>query len=198
MIVSLELPLPKLEPDDWNKWWNIWNNYSQPLRKIRISPNAKQGLHIGFDVIREETFATTYEAVFLNLEELYPSLFNQIKGLPIRILCARFVQSKGHFPAHVDNFRKSWQIRNMFYCQDPISQWYYTDLENRNKKYLTFSNTNWWAYLDGSIKHGSEYREQFPKIILQVFSLASETSEYIEKYINTAESKLEYDNNSSV
>lgn len=170
-IVSTPLDLPHLEPDNWDRWWDIWNEFSRPLAKTGVSPNSESGLHVGFDVFKIPQFNPVYKADYVDLKSLYPDLYNQILSLPVTIYGARFVSSRGDFSAHIDNKWHSWSIRNMFYCPDAEPQWYYTDREGNNKKYLIMpETTNWWAYLDGAIKHGTHYKPEFPKIILQVFS----------------------------
>lgn len=185
MIVSTPLPLPRLEPDDWEKWWNLWNKFSQPLEKVGKTPNKEVGLHVGFDVYVTSKFKPSYQATFLDFSEHYPYLLEQIMSVPVEIYGARFVMSRGNFPAHIDNSITAWQVRNMFYCQDPEQQWYYTDLENKNKIFLKLpADTNWWAYKDGAVKHGTIFKETYPKIILQLFTHPVQTKEYVEKVIN--------------
>lgn len=171
MIVSTPIKFPALVPDDWDKWWDIWNKHAKPLVKTGVSPNSESGLHFGFDVYKVEQFKAVYTAEFVDLKELYPSLFSQIMSLPVTIHNVRFVRSLGHFPAHVDEMAPTWALRNMFHCDDPKPQWYYTSLDGTYKKYLPLpENRNWWAYYDGYIKHGTIYREEYPKIIVQVFA----------------------------
>ena len=183
-IVSTPIDFPALKPDDWDKWWYIWNKFSEPLIKSRASLNNDVGKHIGFDVYRHNLFNPVHSAKFVNLEVLYPSLYEQIVSLPIKIYGARFLMSAVDFPAHIDNGFKSWSLRSMFHCEDLEPQWYYTDMENNNKQYLSMpAFTNWWAYLDGAVKHGTHYREKYPKIILQVFSSIPSTNSFVEKSI---------------
>lgn len=184
VIASLPIDYPKLLPDDWDKWWSIWNSFSKPLEKTGNTPNSRPGLHVGFDVHRSNVFSPNYSAPYLDLSKLYPSLFEQIMSLPINIYGARFVKSNGNFPPHIDNFVPSWSLRNMFYCNDPEPQWYYTDRNDNNIQYLKLPDeTNWWAYRDGIIKHGTTYREEYPKIILQIFSHRQSTEKFVLKSV---------------
>ncbi len=191
MIVSLPLPLPKLIPDDWNKWWGIWNKYAQPLEKIGVSPNSEAGKHFGFDVYSNGTFQPTYKAPLINLAELYPSLNNQLTNLPFEVYTIRFVMSKGNFLPHVDNFKPTWQVRNMFWCEDPNPQWYYTDLKNTKKEYLRLpEDKNWWAYVDGMVKHGTDYNPGHEKIIVQIFGHPVSIGRYVIKALRESNEGL--------
>lgn len=194
-IVSIPLNLPKLEPDDWDKWWHIWKNYATSLKKIGTSPNQESGLHIGFDVYKHPGFTPVYSADYLDLKVIYPMLYEQIMSLPVYLYGARFVSSHGDFKAHIDNRYTNWAIRSMFSCQDPTPQWYYTKIDNTETKFLKLpDNTNWWAYQDGIIKHGTIYRKEYPKIILQVFSEPKTTSEFVKTQLNIyPDHQIEYD-----
>jgi hypothetical protein len=179
MIVSTILDLPKVIPDDWEKWWSIWNTHSRELHKVGKSPNSESGVHVGFDVFKTSKFKPAYAAEFCDLKSLYPSLFESVMALPIDKLGVRFVMSRGDFPAHMDNKWPNWSIRNMFFCDDPNPQWYYVSGEK--KMWLTLpEESNWWAYKDGTVKHGTIYREQYPKIIIQYFTLAYTAAKYVE------------------
>ena len=179
MIVSTTLPLPKLEPDNWQKWWDIWQTYKSPLQKRLKTPNLMSGLHVGFDIYRTSRFIPAYIADFVDFSVIYPTLLDQVMSVPVDIIGARFVMSLGDFPAHVDNHYPSWAIRNMFYYTE--HNWYYTDINGNNRKELILpDNTNWWAYLDGKIKHGTEYNTESPKILLQLFTDPYKTKKYIE------------------
>lgn len=182
MIVATPLNLPKLQPDDWGKWWDVWREQAKPLTKKRQSPNSQSGLHVGFDIYRHKLFTPTYEAVFCDLESLYPSLYEQAINLDAKLYGVRFVMSHGDFPAHMDNAWPSWSIRSLFHCEDPNPQWYYTRKDGTDKRWLTLPDeTNWFSYLDGVIKHGTHYNEAHPKIILQVFCHATYSQAITEK-----------------
>lgn len=184
MIISTPLNLPKLEPDDWDKFWNIWETNVSPLVKVNPSPNKRSALHVGFDIFREPWFKPVYDAKHVYLDKIYPELYNSIMSLPVKIFCARFVSSRSDFPPHVDNFSPSWIIRSMFYTENNDYQWYYTDLDNNNpKKLVQPETTNWWAYKDGLAKHGTVYNQENPKILLQIFSKIEDTNRFVENQI---------------
>lgn len=191
MIVSTPLNLPKLEPTSWEIWWEIWKQ-AERLTK-RYETHNVPGAHFGFDVYKHPNFQPTYTAKLVDLEKLDPGLYNQIMGLPIKIYCARFVQSRADFTPHADNLKENWAIRSMFYGGE--NQWYYTNMEGTDRKELRLPpSTNWWAYLDGAIKHGTTYVESEPKIILQLFTHPVYTKRYIESMISAfPEYVIEYD-----
>ena len=170
MIVSTPIDLPRLAPDDWHLWWDIWKTYAKPLTKVNQSPNSMTGEHIGFDVFKVQNLKSTYVAPFCPLNNLYPSLYSQLFKFSFAPAGIRFVMSNSNFYPHHDNGYENWSIRNMFYCEDPQPQWYYENANTGNRQWLKLpSSTNWWAYKDGVIKHGTIFRPEYPKIIVQVF-----------------------------
>lgn len=182
MIVSTPLNLPPLKPTNWELWWEIWKNHAAPLVKRVKNHNQESSVHFGFEFIRNNFFSTVYKANYVDLRQLDRELYEQVMSLPIKIFSARLLQSLADFPPHTDNRFTSWAIRSMLFCEDPETQWYYTDLNNQNKKYLKLpQETNWWAYLDGAIKHGTTYKESYPKIILQLFTERKATEEFVRR-----------------
>lgn len=186
MIISTPLNLPKLVPSDWDKWFSIWSQHGQQLKKTRGNHNSMSGLHFGFDVYKHERALTDYDAVKIDMESLWPEFYQELMDMiPVEPYVVRFVMSTGDFPAHTDNAFRNWQLRSLFYHPDPNPQWYFTDLDGERKEFLRMpEQTNWFAYLDGACKHGTHYNPEHPKILLQIFSHAFTTKKYVETQLN--------------
>jgi hypothetical protein len=181
MILSTVLNVHKIVPDDWDRWWEIWKE-AEPLSRSNAGHNRSNvGLHRGFDVYKTNMFHPRYEAKFVDLREIYPTLFEQLMQLPVRLKGIRIVQSYGDFPAHTDNAWPSWSIRTMFHCADPNPQWYYKPIGmDEPKTWLKLpEESNTWAYLDGRIRHGTDYSEQYQKIIVQYFTNDFDTKDWV-------------------
>lgn len=182
MLISTPVALPKVEVSDWPKFWSIWNIHGRELTKVRASPNAMSGKHFGFDILRTPGFFPTYAAPLCNLDVYMPELYRSIINvLPLSTRCVRLVESRGDFPAHYDNFVAAWSLRCMLYCADPKPQWYYTPLDSTSQTFLRLpEQTNWWAYRDGAVKHGTMYNPEYPKILIQVFGDFSVTKKLVD------------------
>lgn len=185
MILSTPVALPLLKPDDIDKWRALFAEHAQPLLKTGQSPNAYAGGWVGFDAFASPMFRPVYKAVKVDLERLYPQVWNDVwRDLPPRITGIRFVQSTGAFPPHVDNHSLSWQLRCLFDCDNSADHWYYTKLDNTEPRDLVLPpETTWFAYCDGGLKHGTRLLEGRPKVLLQVFSLGDGFSELVQKSI---------------
>lgn len=181
MIIHTPLALPKIEPDDWAVFWNIWNQYSAPLIKVQenvgfisTSPVGRNDIWNGLDIYKPTPFRGSWEAPFYNIKEHLPNLYNMISSLPIpNIRCVRLVSSTMQVPAHSDDNNDIWVARAMFYYTATTSQWFFTKPEDPDGKrtYISYpDDTNWFAYNDMHCWHGTDYDAQNPKILLQVFS----------------------------
>lgn len=186
MILSTVLNIPRIVPDDWEKWWDVWKEATPLSRSIEGHNKTTVGLHCGFDVYKTASFYPRYQAKFVDLREIYPSLFEQVMQLPLRVKGIRFVQSYGDFPAHTDNTWPSWSVRTMFHCEDPNPQWYFQPLNvDEPKRWLELpEESNTWAYLDGRIRHGTIYSESYPKIIIQYFTNDYDTNIWVPKHFD--------------
>jgi hypothetical protein len=115
--------------------------------------------------------SVAYQPPAVVLKTVYPSFYRQLKAaLPFYIFGVRFCQSQDSFPAHRDNHKPSWQLRCMM--QGSSDQWYYERLNKTDRKPLVLSpETNWWSYLDGECLHGTEFKPDDKKTLVQVYSL---------------------------
>lgn len=180
MILATPVLLPKIEPDDWERFWAVWHMNKRPLVKQTPTPNGMYGgKWEGFDVYHSPFFRANYKAEKHDLLMSYPSLWQAIMDVvPRNTSGVRFVESKCPFPAHIDNHTPTWQLRCMFYCENPSEQWYYTRMDGTDERPLKLAHdTNWFAYKDGALKHGTRYDFEKPKILLQVFGATSAVEE---------------------
>lgn len=195
MIVSTSMNIPKIVPDDWDRWWDIWQNHSKVLVRTVETHNAV-GAHEGFDIYLRKGFAPKYKAPFIDLENLYPSLYEQIMSIPLSLWGVRFIKSYDDFPAHRDNELPNWSLRTMFHCEDPNPQWYYTPRENKNDRTWLHlpEDSNTWAYLDGMLCHGTVFSKQYPKILIQYFAPQAELNAFVKSQLHyKPEYNIEYD-----
>lgn len=183
-VVSLPIDLPRIVPDDWAVWWDVWNNNAVQLIKNQRSPNSESAIHVGFDVFRSPLFFPVYSAPLIDLRPYLPRMMETLLTLPVKCHGIRFVQSRSDFPLHVDHRFPVWQLRYMFSCDDPAPQWFYSNMDGTDSQPLQLpESTNWWAYHDGFCKHGTNYVEKYPKIIIQVFADQAQTANLVEQNI---------------
>lgn len=195
MIVYTPLDLPKIEPDDWNIFWDIWNQYSDNLVKVvsngshSKSAVGRNDLWRGLDIYKNPLMMPGWQAPFYDIKEKLPKLYNTITSLPIsNIRQVKLVSSKLQVNPHSDDEKDIWVARAYFHYTAPTEQWWFTKPGNSSgeRSYITRPNeTNWFAYNDKYCWHATDYDPKYPKILLQVFASslpADLINRSIEKY----------------
>jgi hypothetical protein len=206
-IIATPIDLPLIEPDDWNVFWEIWNNHSGFMTKLKnyrsssaipIVPGApilQKNLWQGMEIYSTPESVPGWLAPVVDIKEKLPKLYKTISTLPINnVVRATLVQSHSDFLPHHDSNYKRWLFRANFYVTSPTPQFYVTTpgtpTEQFDKKFINLpKETNWFAYDDTKCRHGSDYHSDYPKILLQVMTstIADNTeiiNRSIEKYKN--------------
>jgi len=195
MIVYTPLDLPRIEPDDWDVFWDIWNQYSDNLVKVLYNgPHSdpavgSNDIWRGLDIYKNPNTLNSWQAPFYDIKEKLPKLYSTITSLPIsNIRQVRLVSSKLQVNPHTDDNKDMWVARAYFHYTSPKEQWYFTKPGEYygNRTYITRApETNWFTYNDKYCWHATDHDPEYLKILLQVFasSLPKELVEQsIEKY----------------
>jgi len=195
MVIAYALDFPKIEPDDWNVFWNIWSQHAKPLIKyVNEGANPYQSpvpllakdRWIGLDVYHND-IRTNWIAPFVDISKSLPNMYKALLPAEIpNIRKVRIIQSTMHHPPHSDKGIDFWEIRAMLQCDNPSEHWYYTPYGNKTKKLpLKLPNeTNWFTYNDGNCHHGTEYFPLRPKYLVQIYYNGELASEIHTRSIN--------------
>ena len=179
MIVYTPLDLPKIEPDDWDVFWQIWNQYSGKLIKVRSNGShsdaivGRSDIWQGLDIYKNSNLHV-WQAPFYDIKEQLPKLYNTLISLPIsNIRQIRLVSSKLQVDPHSDDVKDIWVARAYFHYTSPKEQWFFTKPGDYygERSYITRpAETNWFAYNDKHCWHATDYNPEYPKILLQIFA----------------------------
>lgn len=187
MIISTPLDIPKIEPDDWNLFWDIWNKHSAPLKKQWVNNGSELDkkdapvVWTGLDLYDKWPAGTSWRAPLFKAEKLFPKMFKIIFDLNLQKLYrVRVISSIEAINAHSDDSADWWSIRAFLHNPSPKQQWYFTKPFDRfgTRTYLKMSEeTNWFAYHDSAVWHGTDYDPKYPKLLLQLYSWPLRTSD---------------------
>jgi hypothetical protein len=193
MIVATPIDYPKVEPDDWGVFWNIWNMYAKPLHKKFKNPfcskNAPVGatdVWIGLDIYIKYNVPFAWQAPFYNIKDLLPTMYNSLLSIDDKIYRIRLIQSLQDILPHTDENRNQWNFRSLVFHQSTTPQWYFInpDDPDRARAYLTMpADTNWFMYNDKYVHHGSDYDPLNKKIILQLYTTSTVSTDFLEHNI---------------
>lgn len=180
MIVYSPLDLPKIEPDDWNIFWDIWNQHSDNLVKVisngthSDSSVGRSDVWQGLDIYKNTKIPNVWDAPFYDIKEKLPKLYNTITSLPIsNIRQVRLVSSKMKVDPHSDDVKDIWVARAYFHYTASSEQWFFTrpgDFYGERTYITRPSETNWFTYNDKYCWHATDYDPMYPKILLQIFA----------------------------
>ena len=194
MIIATPLDLPRIEPDSWDIFWDIWNEHSANLVKVldNTTKNAQKGatnIWKGLDIFSKNKYKTAWDAPLIDISNTLPKLYNLCATLPIQnVYRVRLVSSLESFDSHTDDNIDKWSIRAYFHYTDTKDQWYFTkpnDVLGSRHYYHCPKDTNWFAYNDKHCWHGTDFDSKHPKILLQIFSFGNNDeliNASIEKY----------------
>lgn len=193
MIIFTPLDLPKIEPEDWNVFWNIWDTYSDFLVKkninVKNSP-AKIGSNSvwrGLDVYNHGDIAVSWDAPYYDIKKELPLFLNRLLNLPIPFLYKiRIIQSNCNIIAHTDDNKDTWSVRGYLYYTSNKSQWYFTKPKGNKRFYMDLpSDAMWFSYNDKYSWHGTDFDPEHKKLLIQFYyfgNIKSLVDSSIEKY----------------
>lgn len=176
MIIYTPLDLPRIEPDDWDIFWKIWNDHAKPMYKKLKGGwefyRPDKSLWHGIDIYKETEKIHAWPAPYYDIQYELPNLYNLIKTLPLTVERARLVESKESFGAHTDDNVDKWVARAHFYNQAAHGQWFFTAPGGIGEKFYMSGpeDTNWFAFNDRHCWHGTDYDSNRPKILLQIYT----------------------------
>lgn len=179
MIIYTPLDLPKIEPDNWDVFWDIWDRNAQPLVKVgrnastSTAPIGCKSIWLGFDIIKKNFGHTAWEAPFYDISAELPNFFTSIQDLDFPLMYrARLLMSVRDINAHTDDDKDVWHTRSFIHYTSDKPQWYFT-LPGDPKGPRTYidmpTDTNWFAYNDKHCWHGTDFDANNKKILLQIY-----------------------------
>jgi hypothetical protein len=178
MIVYTPIDLPKIEPDNWDVFWDVWNTHRNYLVKtkmntsISLTPVGISDMWLGLDIFKKTTGYASWQAPFFDIKQSLPNMYNSLVTLFPNATIIRLVQSQKNVEAHTDDNRNVWHIRAYLHYTSSKSQWYFTKPHDAggNRTYIDLpEETNWFAYNDLNAWHGTDFDPDNKKILLQVF-----------------------------
>jgi len=193
MIVYTPLNLPKLEPDNWDTFWNIWNSHSDFAVKTAINGThsrtslGSNSIWRGLDIFKKLTGLTSWECPYFDISVDLPLMYASIGQLNIKTLYrVRLLQSLINISSHADDNSNQWKIRGFLHYTDIKSQWYFTRPGGSKKTYATLpSNIQWFAYNDGLSWHGTDFNPDHKKILIQLYFHGSIDETILQSNIKT-------------
>jgi hypothetical protein len=176
-IISTPLIFPKVEPDDWDVWWKLWNKNSKFLMKVVNNHNEGRARWLGMDIYVghgiDSAQVTGYHAPYIPYPELFKKLLDNIDQLPINVKVIRAVSSIYEVSPHSDFLTPNFSVRSLLHDTNPTSTFYYQFNDTKVYQQLPI-DSNTWGYWDHKSKHGTDHYSGRRKILLMYYGTTKE------------------------
>lgn len=190
IIISAPLVFPRIEPNSWEEWWNVWNKESAFTVKTKQTHNDLMSPWNGFDIWVKpglENLATkVYNFKNINRPDLFSKLFNNLDKFPIDIDIMRATSSFHAVIPHNDFIIPTYSVRTMLHDENPAQTWFYV-FNKQLRPLLLPNDSNTWIYPDHESKHGTFFKEGYRKILIIYYGKLK--PEFLEKTLRDSETK---------
>jgi hypothetical protein len=188
MIIYTPLDIPKIEPNNWDEWWDVWNNHARPMVKVRHNHNYFHEIPAlrGFDLYRKHDMFKKLHAYQAPLAPQVPvviDLIEQVKKYCVfEPLLIRVAENLIPTSPHSDySVSGKYEFRSILWNTYTTPVWKFT-YENETRDMILPHDTNSFYYLDYPVKHSTIYDGQYSKGLVKVYgTLKSTTSDLISK-----------------
>lgn len=171
MILYTPLSIPKLEVNNWDEWWSVWN-HAQFINKVATNHNSTtRDMLKGFDIYNtgHTRMYSLYDAVMAPKCKVVDNLLEQIfEYVPIIPKLIRVMENTGIVPAHSDYAKPRDEFRSVLWntYDEPIWEFTY----NNEARTLELPNdTNSFYYKDYPLKHSAIHNSTKTKGLLLVY-----------------------------
>ena len=176
------LDLPKIQPKNWDQWWEVWNKYSNQVTKKQTNHNSTYGLWRGLDLYRDTGLVKranalgytnvrnpVYDAPYHYQSPVVIDLVHQvISRMPMHVICIRVIENLDRVYPHSDESHPTPSVRCVLWSDYDEPIWHF-DLGDESKKMMLPDDTNSFFYLDYPLKHGAIHKPGHTKGILVIY-----------------------------
>lgn len=183
MIIYTPLDIPKLEPINWDQWWDVWNQHATPIVKTRHNHNYSHESPPwrGFDLYRKHDIFKNlhvYEAPLVPQVPVVIDLIKQIKNYCIfEPLLIRVAENLVPVLPHYDyDHNGRYEFRSILWNTYPTPIWQ-LNYENETREMILPNDTNSFYYLDKPVKHSAIYNPLYSKGLIKVYGKRKTTAD---------------------
>lgn len=175
MIIYVPLDIPKIEPNNWDEWWEVWHTHAFPIKKARSNHNddPEESPWKGFDLYRKNDSVKRFHVYDAVLAPQVPVVLNLVEQIKTHCIFdpwhIRVIENTIPVDSHSDyDMLGKYEFRSILWntYQSPIWQFAY---ESETRDLVMPEDTNSFYYSDKPVKHSSVYSPNFSKGLLKVY-----------------------------
>lgn len=172
MILYTPLDIPRIEPNDWEEWWKVWETRDY-LSKVVDNHNYDSSAHLnwrGLDLYYKPNAKAIYRAKQATKSPVVDNLVQQVFDcFQVDIDVIRVIENEKKIDFHSDNTIPSPQIRSVLWSTYSNPLWN-LEYKNQYKSIGLPKESNSFYFLDHPMKHEAEYEDGKSKGLLVVYS----------------------------
>lgn len=190
MIIYTPLDIPKIEPNNWDEWWEVWATAEEVFKHRNTHNNFnKDALWKGLDLYRRTDNFKKYHAYQAPLAPNVPVVQDLVEQIHEHCifspLLIRVIENIVPVLPHSDYpFTGKYEFRAMMWDTYKTPTWTF-NYNGEDRKLVLPNDTNSFWYLDNPVTHASIYDPKYSKGLLQVYGTPkSNASELLDRSIN--------------
>ena len=173
MILMTPLAMPKIVPNNWDEWWDVWHKHSAVVTKTYKNHNDTQGLWKGLDLYNSTRYpiTTIYSAPPAPKCAVIDDLVNQVRNsIPIIPTKIRVIENLDVVLPHSDHPYEKEELRSFLWNEydEPVWEFEYKGIK---KQLVLPESTNTWYYKDYPMTHSSIHKAGKSKGVLIVYGI---------------------------
>jgi len=174
LILYSPLNVPRIEPNNWDEWWDIWNTYSGDAKKKFETHNPIKTEWRSLEIYRYTENSPiidniVYECPRAPESPVITDLVRQIKeAIPGIVRYIRVIENKSFVSLHSDNDSPQPQFRTLLWTTNSKLNWILRRNNEIRKPELP-EDSNTFYYFDYHTQHSAPYYPNVSKGIVQVY-----------------------------
>lgn len=203
-LIWTALDAPRLEPNNWDLFWEKWNQHAGPSYIKGIDPRGNRDpgaafgqrtdFFKGLNIYTKDQSSITngyWELPFLDYKEIFPNLLDDIYAAcpwVNEVTFARLWRSNRQIGLHRDYDPNVVALRSMIYDENnkPTFKVVKPGVANSYVD-LPKDGTNWFAYNNSACLHGSDKTKDVNKIILLILYRCDDKSKMLDHFRSSRE-----------
>lgn len=174
LVLYTPLDIPRIEPNNWDEWWGIWNTYSGLATKKIKTHNPYESVWKALEIYRYTESSPIIDNIVYDSPRSPPApviqdLVKQVQDFyPGTVHYIRVIENQSNVKFHSDHHSPQYQFRTLMWSTNNKLNWLLKTKEEAFCPVLP-EDSNTFYYYDYHTQHHAAYSPKVSKGILQAF-----------------------------